>query len=278
MNKSQLKSESQEKWKTFLDRIDSEISRLRRKECVTPFFRGHNDSTWKLIPLIYRLYIYESLNETISFGEVYEIENSLKTDFLSRCDQLYNRKLDPWETVFEMRHAGLPTRLLDWTENFATALYFALNDRSQSETTQKPKNKCIWILNPNELNEKSFGESSVLSTSFLNLSYNQSFSDIEDDEQIEGPIAILPHRSHQRIVAQQSVYTYHFDETPIEKFYRPCVKKIIIPNECWEQAELFLSLAGVNDFSLFPDLDGLGAYLRKKYRIYTNEDEFWKYE
>src|SRR5262249_45385210 len=58
---------------------------------------------------------------------------------------------DQW--LFLARHAGLPTRLLDWSESALIALYFALKDNT---------NPVVWMLNPLDLNDLSY---SALSTS-----------------------------------------------------------------------------------------------------------------
>jgi FRG domain len=51
---------------------------------------------------------------------------------------------DQW--LFLARHAGLPTRLLDWSESALIALYFALKE-------PKP---VVWMLNPLDLNDLSY--------------------------------------------------------------------------------------------------------------------------
>jgi hypothetical protein len=38
-------------------------------------------------------------------------------------------------------------------------------------------------------------------------------------------------------------------------------KKFDIPPEAIEDAKLFLELAGINHYSIYPDLDGLAKYL-----------------
>ena len=51
---------------------------------------------------------------------------------------------DQW--LFLARHAGLPTRLLDWSEGALIALHFALKD----------PNPVVWMLNPLDLNDLSY--------------------------------------------------------------------------------------------------------------------------
>jgi len=49
--------------------------------------------------------------------------------WLLRCGRSYSNS---WEALADMRHFGIPTRLLDWTEVLLIAVFFALN---QSPTT-----------------------------------------------------------------------------------------------------------------------------------------------
>src|SRR5262245_33678185 len=51
---------------------------------------------------------------------------------------------DQW--LFLARHAGLPTRLLDWSEGVLIALHFAL----------KKDKPVVWMLNPLDLNDLSY--------------------------------------------------------------------------------------------------------------------------
>src|SRR5688500_7332224 len=66
---------------------------------------------------------------------------------------------DDWEALFFMQHYGVPTRLLDWTENPLTALHFALMgspsswDKSNGRTYTKTA--AIWVWNPTEWNRRA---------------------------------------------------------------------------------------------------------------------------
>ena len=56
---------------------------------------------------------------------------------------------NPIETLANMQHYGLPTNLLDWSENALSALFFALSDEKCENTTQ---DACVYLLNPAKMN------------------------------------------------------------------------------------------------------------------------------
>jgi hypothetical protein len=67
-----------------------------------------------------------------------------------------------------------------------------------------------------------------------------------------------------RMRSQRSVFTFHKNlEVPLEELYPDVVHKVLIPKEVKPEARNYLKLFGVNEFSLFPDLDGLGRYIKE---------------
>ena len=199
-------------------------------------------------------------------------EESIHADFELNCGPLYVKKLNSWEILFEMRYAGIPTRLLDWTENFGSALYFALKgvNWNYNKESKKPIKPCVWIMNPFYLNKKFCGNDVLYLVDNLGFDYEDSIKPNKEKMnvklKIEGPIAILPPRLHQRSFAQKSVYTLHvINYQSREEICRPCVNKFEIPLNSIDEAYKFLKLSGINEYSLFPDPDGLGRHLIQEY-------------
>jgi hypothetical protein len=251
-------------WESFIQEIQTEIERLDDDGCQSPFYRGHRDTTWRLKPSLYRIKSNKPCVENL--------ETSLHDDFTSNCGPLNIKNEKSWDLLFQMRHAGLPTRILDWTENFAASLFFAIQnyEKTQPKHNGEKNLPCIWIMDPYKLNKKYYGIEEVHLVDNLPFTYD----DILWREQkkimkyVKGPIAILTRRDHPRIFAQKSVFTLNVKNfLPIEKKYECCVKKINIPLDGIEDAKKFLVLSGINDYSLFPDLDGLGKWLKNWYEI-----------
>ena len=59
---------------------------------------------------------------------------SFYQDFKSKAwDLLAPEERLPWGLIFAMQHYGIPTTLLDCTESFAAAVYFANDDRADDQ-------------------------------------------------------------------------------------------------------------------------------------------------
>ena len=231
-------------WIKFLDQV-SEAT----QDIVEPFFRGQAESHWPLLPSLGRR----------NYSK--EMENVLFYDFLTHSSSLVERGVKPWDLLFMMRHHGLPTRLLDWTQSFSVALYFALEAGSRSPA--------ICVLDPFLLNKTTTKEESIWHPETdLSHSYYDYF--IADHREVfpGSTLAILANRTTARVIAQRAVFTIHADlDKPLEEICPEAVHKIGIPRTALTDARSFLQMAGVNHFSLFPDLDGLGAWLREYYQL-----------
>ncbi len=182
-------------------------------------------------------------------------EMILYYDFHNFSGPLLPENRNTWRTLFLMQHHGLPTRLLDWTGSFGVALYFALKDAKD--------NAAVWILDPFKLNKHTVKNHALLSPSDLASDYEQLF--ISKDAKLDGSvIALAPPRHHARLFSQGGYFTLHRDlDKGLEAICPSALTKIEIPSKLFPEAQVFLKLAGINEFSLFPDLDGLCRYLRK---------------
>src|ERR1700679_3623933 len=110
----------------------------RRGDADPLWFRGHADAGWKLTPKLYRPE-FDGADE-----------NEIRHEFQSRALQLIQGRLpaDKWEWYFLMQHYGVPTRLLDWTENVLIAAYFAVAENDGKTDA------AIWVLDPAWPNRK----------------------------------------------------------------------------------------------------------------------------
>ncbi|ULQ51952.1 FRG domain-containing protein [Flavihumibacter fluvii] len=155
-----------------------------------------------------------------------------------------------WEWLALAQHYKLPTRLLDWTENPLVALFFALEFSMENED-----NRAVWIFSAAKSELADSGNSSV--NPFL-LQRTQVY---------------VPNQVTQRITAQSGWFTVHKYMQDKDKFlafnknssYKSRIYKLTIPNNLRTHILERLDRLGVNSFSIYPDLEGLSAFLGWKH-------------
>lgn len=252
--------ESLKEFTSFIEQALRDSERL--------WYRGCGKALYKLTPSLYRHPHKSTIDEFL------EIESSMIRRFRERSMPYLDRPLsDDWEYLFLMQHFGVPTRLLDWTENPFIALYFALTaaemDRGGNIYSE---NAAVWVLNPIIWNRTVLRHISFKGGI---LSKDDKASDgykprVEIDLMNSLPIAIYGTYNSQRIVAQKGVFMLFGRELkPIEDIYRDsdftqdCLIKLVLPSgKIHNLLESIVSI-GYTDSVVFPDLDGLAKEIKR---------------
>lgn len=230
--------------------ILNEVTNFQQNKANT-WFRGQSEHDYELNSGLYR--------RSFDKNNVYMATEKAYYRMFERMGHLYHNEKD-WNLLFIMQHHGVKTRLLDWTESFATALYFAF-----LEWKPKIKDCAIWILDPLKLNKL------VLKEEIFYLPTKPYEEFLNDKSFYENSLAVYPLRNSIRISSQQGMFTLQGTvTTPLEKEYngtlfeKDILKKVILTENVYEDVKLYLKHSGISHFSVFPDLDGLAQYVNSK--------------
>ncbi len=182
---------------------------------------------------------------------------------------------EPWEWLFLMRHYGLPSRLLDWSESLLVGLFFAVNpvtrtavDKSRVAESAKVDG-VLWCLLPAELNHISgvwTGSPNVIPMfedpkSDLSVYLPEDVIAPAALESGRKPAAGIAKRGSKRMQAQHGVFTIeHVDQTPLNKIDGQHVWRYIVPGgEAKANVGDELRRLGITALTVFPELDNVAA-------------------
>lgn len=273
----------------LLDKIDEHTTGWGCGGNVRPWFRGQADAGEPLLPSVLRVergddgqeYEYDEVRMTLMFRlKALAFAGGQQTPETSRLDQ--------W--LFLMQHYGLPTRLLDWTENPLASCFFAAA-RAVERPNDEHKDRAhmgIWMIHPLELNFRSVAEREFPNTwaagkravDTIKIAFGTANEQVWKLGKVhcfppsELPIAVQPSNVAARVAVQRSCFTIHgtnredfetlFSNTDLVQ--RNFVRKYVLPRASAEALLDELERMGVSHSTLFPDFEGLAKELKRRFR------------
>lgn len=243
-----------------------EISKVSNE---TKWFRGVSKAAHALVPSLYR---HPKIKDS---SNLLALEEQLVTRFRERAQPMVGRPLpeNKLEMLFLMQHHGMPTRLLDWSENAFVALFFALSNTEKATDGRSAGASCVWLLRPVLWNKtvQSHINYSGQPFSVGDARLTNGYVEVGNSAALmQKPVAVYGVHNSPRIVSQRGVFTLFGSSTDsIEDVYttgsfdQDALMKIEIHGI--HQDALFKELmsAGILDSTVYPDLDGLARELRR---------------
>ena len=214
-----------------------------------PWWRGHSNIDWSLLPSLYR-------------RELSAKEHNINARFRMMAKARYAncpRSNAPFPWLFLMQHYRLPTRLLDWSQSPLIALYFALET-----DVDEASDAAVWALLPTGLNLQQMGEGKICLYGSRSLGRLAAEAFVRNTKKPDIRIlSVLTEQSDPRHMVQQSTFTIHGSNTPIEVLpdADAYLARIRIPEKTKPTFRQLLSLLGISRATLFPDLDNLAIEL-----------------
>jgi hypothetical protein len=148
------------------------------------------------------------------------------------------------------QHYGVPTRLLDWTENPLTALYFATNTVPNSND-----NAVVYVLSLERDSDLIINDPSIDPFNLENIKFYKPENFIQRLSSQSGWLSVHP---------QNGFGYYDRAENLGNDTIR--LSKVIISPDNTQNILQTLNVCDVNEFSIFQDMDALGKHVFRKYR------------
>lgn len=207
-------------------------------------FRGVSNADYQLMPKFGRIAVPQPT------PKMKIDERRLFFAFVREATPYFSSELaSEWELLAIAQHHGLPTRLLDWTENPLVAAYFACLEHEDSDAA-------IYMLQTDRILTEELAKESPFTVPHI-LKYR-------------------PRHITKRITAQRGLFTIH--PKPTEPLSLVAtgenrVHRVIIESQFKSKLKWNLDHFGVNHSSLFPGLDGLAKHMAWRFQSFDPTEE-----
>lgn len=240
-----------------IDGLVAQVLAIRRGLAEEAFlwYRGHTRADHVLIP--------STMRQGKSAEQIFDRERRLLTRFRQRSLPYWpsGYPQSDWEHLFAMQHYGIPTRLLDWSENLFIAAYFSLMGAGEDTTPT------VWCMDPVSWNRSTkvlseFGESiHVLTTSDDDA---EAYRPDTQKRRNKSPVAIFGTHNSARIVAQRGTFVvWGEDPRGMEAFSEEmkCTLWCLRLKGAPVQLAKDLGSLGVGETMIYPELKSLANEL-----------------
>ena len=249
-----------------LEDIRQAFQEAKKKFGRRPWFRGQRDGQWKLLPKVYRIIAERGCSR--------EFESSVVQKFKARAP-IRNPECPNQDDHFGwlslMRHYGLSTRLLDWSESILIAAYFAVAGKAEGNPP------AIWALDPYQLNaSQGRGEHPLSPGNYYVAELARAPFGIGIGRKYGYALAVVPPEKDLLMLVQHATFTIVGTSVPLEEMQH--AERFLMEFSVAESFRVGL-FEMLNDLhihrpALFPDLDRLAEGIEAFEPVPANHKDF----
>jgi hypothetical protein len=216
------------------------------------WFRGHGNFEWELAPSALRYKRTGQRERALGlFREFRKIASAEMTAVTTAAEKL--------EWMVRAQHYGVPTRLLDWTEKPAIALYFACVDVTTDGA--------IFLMDPAQMNQLAMPLHPKIIFPDDSASIVEPYAELGPLLNATGlrTVAISPNWGNPRIKAQGGAFTLH-GERRFALDSSQCPSLAVVPIRQKHKRQLLhaLDALSINELTVYPELSRIAKIIKQR--------------